>query len=428
VPDAGEEVAFWKPRLSDLEVSADGGDDDDEEEEADEEAEEEAEEEEEFVGEEDEEEEAGSSDGAAETEEGELLDEEFDGFEETAGEEDYDAWDEAAGAGEEEEEEAEEEEGAGYDEGGPSPPLEGEDEDDPIGSDPAEDLGVPQRYPADAEGPVLEALGRARDYVRAVVHSDADPFPEVVRTTMCKNQDPRCAVWASWGECEHNPSFMGRSCAPVCRTCHLLHAATRCERYDPNQPTELDALKGPGSLNRLFERIVGDPWLVERYGIRVLSRPDFASGDTPETADYQLGLWLLRLDSFSSPEECQRLVELGHLGGYERSSDVGEEKEDGTYEENVNSGRTSTNSVRCLDRVRGVESQSRSIRLCRLSRSPFSPVPFLFLPVVRGRVPGRPARPGRHGAHGQRHADPRRQPGVPAAAPVRFEPTLRHSQ
>ena len=49
-----------------------------------------------------------------------------------------------------------------------------------------------------------------------------------------------------------------------------------------------------------------------------------------------------------SDEEADRLIELGGEEGYERSSDVGDEREDGTFEADLNSGRTSTNAW-CVD-------------------------------------------------------------------------------
>jgi prolyl 4-hydroxylase len=68
------------------------------------------------------------------------------------------------------------------------------------------------------------------------------------------------------------------------------------------------------------------------------------NGDTKETADYQLGPWVATLDNFVSAEEAEHLIQLGHDEGYTRSSDVGKMKFDGTFESNVNDGRTSKNA------------------------------------------------------------------------------------
>ena len=72
--------------------------------------------------------------------------------------------------------------------------------------------------------------------------------------------------------------------------------------------------------------------------------------------------WAVVLENFLSDEEAERLIELGMEEGYERSSDVGEIKYDGSHEQNVNNGRTSFNSWCsgvCLTdtHVTGIESQ-----------------------------------------------------------------------
>lgn len=70
---------------------------------------------------------------------------------------------------------------------------------------------------------------------------------------------------------------------------------------------------------------------LQHYEPKVLSRPSYTDGDSEETADYQLGPWVVILDSFLTDDECERLIELGAIEGYKRSSDVGEKKEDGTF-------------------------------------------------------------------------------------------------
>jgi prolyl 4-hydroxylase len=85
------------------------------------------------------------------------------------------------------------------------------------------------------------------------------------------------------------------------------------------------------------------PELV-KFEPHVLSRPEYVSGDTKETADYQIGPWVVTLDKFITDEEADRLIQLGADAGYKRSSDVGKLKFDGTFESDVNSGRTSLNA------------------------------------------------------------------------------------
>lgn len=201
-----------------------------------------------------------------------------------------------------------------------------------------DELGVLQ---VGSEDPVihrksLERIEEATKYMNEVIH--VDPQYENVRY-ICKNKYAECAVWAAEGECDANPNFMHLNCAPFCQTCEKMHIDYRC----PLDPNATDALY-PGDLNPLFEHIVTAPE-YQQYQPIVLSRPDYAKGDGPTTANYSLGMWLVQFDNMSTPEECQRLIELGALEGYERSADVGEELEDGTYNDSINEGRTSTNAV-----------------------------------------------------------------------------------
>jgi hypothetical protein len=63
----------------------------------------------------------------------------------------------------------------------------------------------------------------------------------------------------------------------------------------------------------------------------VLSRPSYAPGNTAETADYQLGPWMVVLDNtVTDEEEADRLIELGSNVGYTRSEGVGKQAKDGT--------------------------------------------------------------------------------------------------
>lgn len=199
--------------------------------------------------------------------------------------------------------------------------------------DRGEDLGCPQHYD---DPKIASLIQTAREYIQKEVM--VKDFYEPVRN-LCVNKDKSCAFWASIRECEQNPTYMNQSCAPMCQTCELLHVKTRCVV----NPNATDALY-PGDLNKMFERIVEDP-VNKQWKPVVLSRPSFAAGDDPSTADYQLGMWLIQFDSFATPEECDHLVKVGGSIGYNRSADVGEELEDGTFGDDINSGRTSTNAV-----------------------------------------------------------------------------------
>lgn len=190
----------------------------------------------------------------------------------------------------------------------------------------AADLGEPQLLDAAYSDEILEAVDRARSYVLNEVM--VDKKYEKVRS-ICKNSHQNCAFWSVLGECENNPAYMNVNCAPLCNSCEMLRIETRC----PMDPDAIDALY-PGDVNKMFEKIAFSP-AFQQYEPVVLSRP-------PD------GPWIIMFEKAVSDEEADRLIELGGEEGYERSSDVGDEREDGTFEADLNSGRTSTNAW-CVD-------------------------------------------------------------------------------
>jgi prolyl 4-hydroxylase len=217
------------------------------------------------------------------------------------------------------------------------------------------DLGVPQilqnanhqRHAAIQNQRMLERIEEARDYVENIVM--VEPRYESVRT-LCRNQYEDCALWATQhlggtetqaeggGECEDNAVFMRAQCAPVCFSCEDLHVDAKC----PLVPNTKNAWY-PGDLNLMFERLTTDP-AFQQYTPTVLSRPDYVGDDTEETADYQLGPWVLVLEDFVSADEAERMIEAGDEIGYARSTDVGEVYADGTFEDKVSTSRTSMNA------------------------------------------------------------------------------------
>jgi len=137
------------------------------------------------------------------------------------------------------------------------------------------------------------------------------------------------------GECDKNPGFMKTKCAPVCKSCDQLSVETRC-------PIDMEVMHNiweKGDVNKFFTNLTTLPE-NQKYGVKVLSRPDYLSGDTAETADYMgNGPWAVLLENFISDEEADRLIELGAAEGYERSSDVGKVKADGTYDNHIGYGK-----------------------------------------------------------------------------------------
>ena len=198
------------------------------------------------------------------------------------------------------------------------------------------DMGVPQEIDSKRAEECKERIESARDYLE----NEIAPDPKMnFLLEGCKNKHSSCAYWAVLGECENNPNYMKVNCAPVCHSCEQLSVETRC----PYDPETMPSIWKPGDVNEFFTNLTTMDEYVQ-YEPIVLSRPEYLPGDTEETAEYKIGPWAVMLENFLTDEEADRLIELGAAEGYERSSDVGELKFDGTYENNVNSGRTSKNS------------------------------------------------------------------------------------
>ena len=79
-------------------------------------------------------------------------------------------------------------------------------------------------------------------------------------------------------------------------------------------------------MNKFFERVTTDPDYA-KYNITVHSRPRRPDEDE----SVKDGPWLITFDNFISNEEADRLIELGGVEGYKRSTDVGAIKPDGSY-------------------------------------------------------------------------------------------------
>jgi len=120
----------------------------------------------------------------------------------------------------------------------------------------------------------------------------------------------------------------------------------------PLDPDVTDVFQ-PGDLHTMFERIVDGVDGRERWNATVHSRPDHppsqhdvvveSSGRSTEE-EYMLGPWVITIDNFVSPTECERLIHLGSAAGYERSTDVGGMNFDGTTKAVQSTSRTSSNA------------------------------------------------------------------------------------
>jgi len=181
--------------------------------------------------------------------------------------------------------------------------------------------GEPQELSGEHKDTLLNAVEKMDKYMNEEI---VKPEYDKVRSE-CKNRNALCLFWAHIGECENNPSFMLTNCAPSCETCQNIDFDYRCPK-DPNHKDVFEA----GDLHKMFERIVKD-----FENVTVLSQP-------PTEGEFKP--WVITVDDFITDEECERLIELGGKEGYERSTDVGAKKFDGTFEAKKSKTRTSENA------------------------------------------------------------------------------------
>jgi hypothetical protein len=184
----------------------------------------------------------------------------------------------------------------------------------------------------------------------------------------CRNQEEMCTVWALQpgdededdneedaaataiaSECDRNFRYMKLHCPVACRSCLWLDEKARCAP-DPNQTDALQA----GDLDRLFERIVADPVLVEQFQPEVLSRPayyntDKGGGGADPREGAGGGMWLVSFPAFLTEDEADRMAHLAEQSGLRPSegtleSETGEEEEEAITV--TTEARTSWNTVR----------------------------------------------------------------------------------
>lgn len=170
-------------------------------------------------------------------------------------------------------------------------------------------------------------------------------------------------------------------------TCHQLIFEERCP-FDPNEPGIWKA----GDLNKFFERITTDSYYVDKFHPNILSRPEtdeeLLKKEEEDNADNKRksykkrkhkSPWIVTLNNFLSEEECDILIELGSLQGYERSEDVGHRNFDGTYGSIRSDGRTSSNSWCLEDCYKNATTQNVLQRIENLTAIPDSHSEYLQL-------------------------------------------------
>lgn len=134
----------------------------------------------------------------------------------------------------------------------------------------------------------------------------------------CLNKNPDCTLWAAGGECDKNERYMKSMCAPACLSCDYLGDTSEdC----PGLPERMPLWK-PGDLNVFFETIVdnanGNGEYYRQFNPKALSRPKTKSDGSDGGVEND-GAWLVLLDNFITDEEAERIIEIGHGQGFERS-------------------------------------------------------------------------------------------------------------
>jgi prolyl 4-hydroxylase len=125
---------------------------------------------------------------------------------------------------------------------------------------------------------------------------------------------------------------MRKACGPVCNSCEVHNTDEhRCKPDRKEQP----AWRPRDGLNKMFEKLTAEPYAT-RYSVQILSSP------------HTNGPWIVTMEDVISPQEADRLIEIGRLQGYQASGVVGGRGADGTYEKDVNDWRTSATAW-CLD-------------------------------------------------------------------------------
>lgn len=189
--------------------------------------------------------------------------------------------------------------------------------------------GEPQEIDGIEAASTIRRLHQVDAYMRETVFKE-EKYAKVRNN--CINRHSQCTFWASIGECEANFAYMQTNCSPACMSCDKLIFEDRCP-IDTSAPE----IWGPGDLNKLFSRIVTEPY-YQQYKPVIIGQPGM---ENPHTGDIP---WIVVLEEFLTEEECETLIELGAKQGYERSEDVGEETFDGTYGSVQSRERTSSNA------------------------------------------------------------------------------------
>eukprot|EP00040_Diaphanoeca_grandis_P033893 m.208460 g.208460 ORF g.208460 m.208460 type:complete len:404 (-) comp33008_c3_seq2:69-1280(-) len=140
----------------------------------------------------------------------------------------------------------------------------------------------------------------------------------------CEDKQRFCGFWKRNGECKSNPTYLHQNCPKSCNLCRAaLPRTTRCQRLPSEQPI----IHSPNGLNNLFERIMSDPEIVQRY------KPEALSTDP----------WVVVFENFVTKEEGDALFETVK-DKFQGSTVIGKLDDTGAIERQTLQTRTSTNA------------------------------------------------------------------------------------
>jgi len=197
---------------------------------------------------------------------------------------------------------------------------------------------------------IMEHSERMEEYFEKEVL--IDPFYDNVRSK-CVNLNPECLYWAVTGECEPEPdkhyAYMMGNCPLACLSCEMVDVKNRCPL--PENEVEVNAY-GPGDLDNMFRGIADGNW--DQYSPVIHSAPsDYFERKNKKSkvddSNVKLGgPWIVTFENFLTELEAAQMIVLGYEQGFERSTDVGSMKLDGSYTNSESTGRTSENAW-CTD-------------------------------------------------------------------------------
>lgn len=176
-------------------------------------------------------------------------------------------------------------------------------------------LGIQQVAKKDT---ALRRIRQAKQYFRDVVMQESEYMPVRLQ---CRNSHESCSEWAVRGDCATKRTYMLQKCPLACMDCETLNLAKRCPSANAQEAF------APGDLNKMFERIA-------THSDFQIYQPTIHSRDP----------WVITLENFATPEECERLIALGHAEGYKQSVTVAGQKPKGAASQKKTTVRTSANA------------------------------------------------------------------------------------